>query len=1362
MRSDITDGSLIRGLCSSDRSPCIFEFTLSYHRLPSPSSSPSRYSSAPSGRPSRRSSQGSAPYPIGGEVPHLHADNAIGSSEAASSETAPSNLVSQVSNTIIDMAFRGSYRGSLWNAQGLFARKAAKHEAKWAKVMNLLRHRDFLIVTETHSTVGKALAEEDRLRRAGFQAFWSHGGHRRAGVGIIIRSTFLDRFQSYEPRWLEGVIGEAATLQLHGLEGNLDIHAVYFPTGNQGAGAQQGDSLFQRRCHIRSFLERQVRPNHSAHTLIGGDFNYVVVKEDRWSNIGADWSKVDDEREEDDWNNKLGEQRHIHELYQPHATHSSSHARSRLDRIYSNHSAAEQLDTTLGCAALDWDPTLSHHRPVVFFRKAGAVKPPRTGPLPDGPLRKMSWSRRVYLEFQDRMAAQGHPHCALRQLALLKTTIADITWNMQDEDRLAQAAGLVQETDDCMGWTLRFIRAAERQQRSTMQRCIRAYPYLAQLVDWQDPQLREGGRLEPLRSHAVELARASIVEELRAIQNDEGTVDDSVQRTRRSRVEVRLQKLRPGACTGIAAVQCQDGSMASDPASIARELRRYWGDIFQARPHDANLLEDWIKEELKGRHSVFGDEVDWLLSVQDIIKAINKAPNTMPGPDGIPYRAWKRLGPFGADMLHRAALALSQEDAQHALRRAESGQALNSHSFNVGNMVFLPKKPAGVSPELGEYFTAADVRPLVIVNTDNRLIANALRLKLEPTLPRWISQDQRGFIGGRSMLANIVDIEHASQHGALKHAQGGTVLFDFRAAFPSLNHQYMLKVLKALGVPRHIHNMIKMMYDDHKCNIIVGGEVHDGFHINAGIRQGCPLSPLIFAFVVDLVLRRIKTIIPEAIVRAFADDIAVVLSDVPRDIPLLIKMFAEVARISGLNLNLPKCVCIPLWRGSLLHIQQDFAQRFPDWAAMKVDWKGTYLGYVIGPEARDLSWSKPLRKYKDRAAIWGKIGLGQQYAAAAYGIHVISTLSFVGQLCAPPLEAFEAEAKALRDMVPGPFLWCTPEDLFYFAELYGQKRSFPSLQFMCLAAQRRVHKYENKQNGGLRVQQRFNELQRWKTESNHCDRIALWHSWFEWGPIATLHHTKQRLDEYGLQEKTLIEKAVSKESTDSEDPEREIAIRRNFQKVTRASLTELHKPNHVERMRHKINRWSLPGNIGHTCPRIMRALQRIKELVTPRVAAAVLRTLWNGWTTARRFQKQGPCLFGCAGRWKEDSIEHYAHCSIVLDFARRALQIDAACGTQRLGHFVTLGLNADKVQEDDLVRRALLLYAVYRATNLLRHIPMQSLDSVNDMLLQFAKEGVRGHGSSTAILDGFAAHPSRFSASAHEDGLDSLFVDGLL
>ena len=69
-------------------------------------------------------------------------------------------------------------------------------------------------------------------------------------------------------------------------------------------------------------------------------------------------------------------------------------------------------------------------------------------------------------------------------------------------------------------------------------------------------------------------------------------------------------------------------------------------------------------------------------------------------------------------------------------------------------------------------------------------------------------------------------------------------------------------------------------------------------------------------------------------------------------------MFSEFAKISGLELNLDKCVVIPLNRQPLDEARRQLAISVPEWHNMQVADCGTYLGFVIGPGKKDQSWIK--------------------------------------------------------------------------------------------------------------------------------------------------------------------------------------------------------------------------------------------------------------------------------------------------------------------------------------------------------------------------------------------------------------------
>ena len=102
-----------------------------------------------------------------------------------------------------------------------------------------------------------------------------------------------------------------------------------------------------------------------------------------------------------------------------------------------------------------------------------------------------------------------------------------------------------------------------------------------------------------------------------------------------------------------------------------------------------------------------------------------------------------------------------------------------------------------------------------------------------------------------------------------------------------------------------------------------------GFSISAGVRQGCPLSPLLFSIVSDVLLRRITRLSPSSLIRAYADDIAIVTKNAVLELDILETIFFEYGRLSGLKLHQGKSVYIPLSLKSIEDARSDILANAP-------------------------------------------------------------------------------------------------------------------------------------------------------------------------------------------------------------------------------------------------------------------------------------------------------------------------------------------------------------------------------------------------------------------------------------------------
>ena len=132
------------------------------------------------------------------------------------------------------------------------------------------------------------------------------------------------------------------------------------------------------------------------------------------------------------------------------------------------------------------------------------------------------------------------------------------------------------------------------------------------------------------------------------------------------------------------------------------------------------------------------------------------------------------------------------------------------------------------------------------------------------------------------------------------------LLYDFAKAFDSCDHEVIFALLAKVGVPVDIVRAIRVLFTDAHCQTTFPGVRPARINFFRGIKQGCPLSPLLFVLLMDVLMSLLDSI-GGLENRMFADDTA---SGAP-SIPLLTlarikKIFDFFGDGSGLRLNITK------------------------------------------------------------------------------------------------------------------------------------------------------------------------------------------------------------------------------------------------------------------------------------------------------------------------------------------------------------------------------------------------------------------------------------------------------------------------
>ena len=183
----------------------------------------------------------------------------------------------------------------------------------------------------------------------------------------------------------------------------------------------------------------------------------------------------------------------------------------------------------------------------------------------------------------------------------------------------------------------------------------------------------------------------------------------------------------------------------------------------------------------------------------------------------------------------------------------------------------------------------ANYRPITVLNTDYKIFMRALTTKLTSAVPGIIHPDQAGFMKGRWIDNQTELINLMIDMCEVEEINGAIVCLDQEKAYDKISHDFLFKSLTKFSFPKHFIDVVQALYYDAHTVAIVNGEVSLPFKITRGVRQGDPLSCLLFNIAIEslaIMLRdsaldglHINGEVERTIATLFADDTTVYLSE---------------------------------------------------------------------------------------------------------------------------------------------------------------------------------------------------------------------------------------------------------------------------------------------------------------------------------------------------------------------------------------------------------------------------------------------------------------------------------------------------
>ena len=285
-----------------------------------------------------------------------------------------------------------------------------------------------------------------------------------------------------------------------------------------------------------------------------------------------------------------------------------------------------------------------------------------------------------------------------------------------------------------------------------------------------------------------------------------------------------------------------DESCITDPKEILEEQRRFYSKLYSSqnpRVNDPRFNSLFTGDMIKTLDAEQKESCEGLLTVKECKEALkNFSKNKSPGTDGLTAEFYS----FFWDLLSDTMVNSFNYGFQ-------KGELTISQRQSIIRLI--PKKDKNLS-------RLANWRPISLLNVDYKIATKALALRLKKVIPSIINDAQTGYMEGRFIGENIRLISDILHFTARQNLDGIALFIDFEKAFDSLEWDFLRKTLDTFKFGHEFESWVKILYTNITSCTINNGYASNWFELHRGVRQGCPLSGLLFVLAVEILSLAIR------------------------------------------------------------------------------------------------------------------------------------------------------------------------------------------------------------------------------------------------------------------------------------------------------------------------------------------------------------------------------------------------------------------------------------------------------------------------------------------------------------------------